>query len=77
MRTIFTALLLLCLQVSVLACPFCQSATGKQVRSGIFNDGFALNAILTLTPFPVLLALVALVYFGPARRPRCQGSRDE
>ncbi len=45
------------------ACPFCESETGQQVKAGIFNDQFWGNVLLTLLPFPVLLAIVALIYF--------------
>jgi hypothetical protein len=45
------------------ACPFCESETGQQVKAGIFNDHFWLNVLLTLLPFPILLAIVALIYF--------------
>lgn len=30
---------------------------------GIFNDQFWENVLLTLLPFPILLAIVALIYF--------------
>jgi len=45
------------------ACPFCESETGQQVKAGIFNDQFWMNVLLTLLPFPILLAIVALIYF--------------
>jgi hypothetical protein len=34
------------------------------VRAGIFNAEFGYNLLLTLLPFPILLGLVALIYFG-------------
>lgn len=49
----------------VYGCPFCDSATGEQVYSGIFNADFFSNAAATLWPFPVLLGIVAVIYFGP------------
>ena len=45
------------------ACPFCESETGQQVKAGIFNDHFWSNVLLTVLPFPILLAIVALIYF--------------
>ena len=45
------------------ACPFCKSETGRQVQEGIFNDQFWGNVLLTALPFPILLAIVALIYF--------------
>ena len=47
---------------SAAACPFCKSETGQQVKAGIFNDQFLGNVLLTLLPFPILLAIVALIY---------------
>jgi hypothetical protein len=49
------------------ACPICHTETGKKVRAGIFNDEFASNAAMTLLPFPVLIAAVAFIHFGPPR----------
>ena len=61
MRTLFAWLLL---ASSAVACPFCDSETGQQVRQGIFDRNFVDNLLLTLIPFPVLLAIVVLIYFG-------------
>lgn len=52
---------------SAVACPFCESETAAQVRAGIFNDHFGMNVLLTLLPFPILLAIVALIYFDLSR----------
>ena len=55
----------------VLACPYCQSETGRLVSAGIFNSDFWLNALLTLLPIPVMLLIVGLIHFGlpwPGRR---------
>ena len=63
---------------SALACPFCESETGQQVQAGIFNDQFWMNVLLTLLPFPILLAIVALIYFefpGPGRNTRREPKR--
>lgn len=47
------------------ACPLCVSETGRRVRAGIFNSDFGANLVMTLLPFPVFVAVVALIYFGP------------
>jgi hypothetical protein len=53
----------------ILACPFCESETGQQVRAAIFNSEFFSNAALTLLPFPFLAAIVGLIYVGfPTRK---------
>ena len=54
MRTLAAWLLLVSPAV---ACPFCESETGRQVRQGIFDRHFVDNLLLTLLPFPVLLAI--------------------
>lgn len=45
------------------ACPVCGSETGRQVQAGIFNAQFWPNVFMTLLPFPVLLVIVALIFF--------------
>lgn len=50
-----------------LACPYCDSPIGQEVRASIFNGEFLLNAVLTLLPLPVLLAVVAAIHFGLPR----------
>lgn len=47
------------------ACPYCDSAIGRQVAAGIFDASFFWNAALVGLPIPVLLALVLLIRFGP------------
>lgn len=62
---------------SAVACPFCQSETGQQVKAGIFNDQFWGNVLLTLLPFPILLAVIALIYFDvPWPRKQAQAEAD-
>jgi hypothetical protein len=70
MRFPIAAWVVLSLQSAPLACPFCTSERGSQVRAGIFNNDFAYNALLTLIPFPALLVIVALVYWAPTRSRR-------
>jgi hypothetical protein len=48
---------------SAMACPYCETEIGKQVRTGIFNGQFWSNVTLTLLPLFVLLGIVALIYF--------------
>ena len=55
---------LLALALPAAACPLCDTGTGERVRAGTFGDDLGSNLLLTLLPFPVLAALVALVYFG-------------
>ena len=57
--------------VPAVACPVCDTGTGEQVRQGIFDERFGLNLALTLAPFPIFLAVAALLYYGfPAGRRR-------
>ena len=51
------------------ACPFCESNTAEQVRSGIFNDDFGYHLGVAVAPFPVLIAALLLIYYWPASRP--------
>lgn len=46
------------------ACPYCESDIGNEVAAGIFNDDFAINALLTLLPIPILLLIVCVLHFG-------------
>jgi hypothetical protein len=57
--------------ILLLACPWCETPTAELVRAGIFNDEFLYNVAITLSPFPLLVLVVALVYFGfPVDRPK-------
>ena len=53
---------LLVMAAEAAACPLCDTATGERVRAGIAGNELGPNLLLTLLPFPVLFALVALVY---------------
>ena len=46
------------------ACPLCESETGERVRAGLFSADFGYNLVVTVLPFPVFLAIVALLHFG-------------
>jgi hypothetical protein len=48
----------------LLACPLCNSDTGRLVRAGIINKQFGSNLLLTLLPGGVLLAIVFLIHLG-------------
>ena len=48
------------------ACPYCDSAIGRQVAADIFDASFVWNAALVGMPIPLLLALVLLIRFGPS-----------
>lgn len=49
---------------AAVACPFCHTETGQQVRAGIIGADFGFYLLVTLGPFAILLGIVALVYFG-------------
>ncbi len=50
------------------ACPVCDTGTGEQVRAGIMDGDLGLNLLATLLPFTVVLAVVAVIHFGPPWR---------
>ena len=58
-----------------LACPFCDSSTAEQVRAGIFNSDFGYHLGVALSPFPILIAVLLLIYYWPVRRPLTRGRR--
>ena len=49
---------------SAWACPLCESETGERVRAGIFNADFGYNLFVTILPFSMFLAIVALIHTG-------------
>jgi hypothetical protein len=51
------------------ACPVCRSATGRQVRAGLFNEDFGFNLLASLLPFPIFLGIVAAIHGVPGRGP--------
>ena len=75
--------IVLVVSATAAACPVCDTETGKDVRAGIFDEDFGRNAVLTLLPFPVLLAAVAMIHFGfptmgrPAHRQEAQPPQYE
>ena len=65
-RLLFLLVVVLAGASTASACPYCDTSIGQQVRAGIFNSDFGYNLAVTLSPFPVLLAIVAVIYFGPS-----------
>jgi hypothetical protein len=51
------------------ACPFCDGGPSgvNQVKEDIFDHHFWPRVAATLAPFPVLIGIVGLIYFGPPR----------
>ena len=64
MRLVAPAILVLILCVSAAACPVCDTGTGQQVRAGILDADFGWTLLAVVLPFPVLLAIVAVLHFG-------------
>lgn len=46
-----------------LACTVCDSAIGREVRNGIFEEQFWPTLLSVIAPFPVLIAAVAAIHF--------------
>jgi hypothetical protein len=70
--------MLICLiaDLMVLACPFCDSETGKQVRTSIFGSDFFADVISISLPFGVLLTAVTAVS-GRRRKPFRRGRHND
>ena len=47
------------------SCPICKGPTGRQVRAGLFDRGFATNVLGTTLPFGIFLGIAAAIRFGP------------
>ncbi len=81
-RMLATATLLILGASPAWACPLCRSETGRRVREGLFDAQFGTNLLVTLLPFPVFLAVIALIHFGPpwakghSRRPTSPDAGD-
>ena len=74
-RRLVLTLTLLCSAVSASACPVCDSATGKEVRAGVFGDDFARNLTAIALPFAAVAGVAAAVHFGLPLRGRSNGRR--
>jgi len=46
------------------ACPICNTETGQQVRAGIFGNDFWSTLLDVISPFPVLLLILAAYQYG-------------
>ena len=46
------------------ACTVCNTDTGQAVRAGIFDGHFVANVLQLAAPFPIFLAIAALIYKG-------------
>ena len=61
------ALLVAAVPLAASACPLCNTPTGQQVRSGIFDHDFGMTLLTVLAPFPVLVLVLAAMHFGLPR----------
>jgi hypothetical protein len=60
---------------SATACPLCHTQTGNNVRAALFGPDFWFNVGVTVLPFPIFLAITALIYFGGSEaKPRAENS---
>ncbi|MGN6544374.1 MAG: hypothetical protein ACTHK7_04955 [Aureliella sp.] len=77
-KLIMTLMAALCVGSTAAACPFCNGGSSgvNEIKAGIFNDMFWPRAAAVLAPFPIFLALVALIYFWPQRRLSAQPQRS-
>ena len=72
-RRLVLTLTLLCGAASATACPVCNSATGKEVRAGIFGEDFGRNLLAVVLPFAAVAGIVAMIHFGMPLRGRSNG----
>jgi hypothetical protein len=50
------------LSVNAAACPFCNSASGKQIRASLLGPDLSFNALIVLLPFVVCIIITWLIY---------------
>ena len=62
MKRVFLTFILLTTASNLVACPVCNTETGKQVREGIFGPNFYKNVLVIAAPFPLVLGLIALAF---------------
>lgn len=63
-----------------IACPVCDTDTGAAVRAGVFDGNFVRTVLATVSPFPVMLGVVAAIHYGwvpGAMRSRHRRSRSD
>jgi hypothetical protein len=74
---IAAAVLILTPGVATNACPVCDSEQGRQVRAGVFDEGFAHNTLETIAAFPVVVGVIVALYAALPNPHRAQdGDRD-
>lgn len=56
------------LAASASACPVCDGETGRAVRTGIVGSDLGVSLLATVTPFVVVVGVVACIHFGGPRR---------
>jgi hypothetical protein len=61
LQAILVLIILVAVDRSAIACPFCYTETGIEVRKLVFGDDFIVNAAGVAAPFPILIASVLLV----------------
>lgn len=72
-----SVILAMALGTTALACPVCDTGTGREVRDGLFDESFVRNVFAVVLPFPILLGVVAMIHFGwPGRRAGNQPMQD-
>ena len=76
-RRLIMTLTLLCGAASASACPVCNSATGNEVRAGIFGPGFGSNLLAVVLPFAAVAVVAAAVHFGLPPRGRLHADRPD
>ncbi len=64
------------LPMAASACPLCNTETGQQVRAGIFGEDFWPTMLTVLSPFPVLLIVLAAMHFCLDRMAKRASSRN-
>lgn len=67
-RFVAACSILACCCAEALGCPWCESQIGLKVRHEVFGPAFWENAMLVILPLPILLLLVALVYYWPTSK---------
>lgn len=60
-----------------IACPFCDSETARQVRSGIMSADAGYHLMASIAPFAVLAVFLVAIYLEPAKpRDDCELSEN-
>jgi hypothetical protein len=51
----------------ILACPVCDTGTGREVRAGILGGDLVVTLLAVTLPFTLVAAVVAFVHFGRSK----------